>query len=83
MPQPPKAGVTQSVECLLPKQDVAGSNPVSRSTSCLVIGPMLGAANDTRASAARATLFHAPAVPDDTIHPPKRPRRLALARGRS
>ena len=29
-PSPP-AGVTQSVECLLPKQDVAGSNPVSRS----------------------------------------------------
>src|SRR5439155_23212738 len=27
-----QAGVTQSVECLLPKQDVAGSNPVSRST---------------------------------------------------
>ena len=28
-----RAGVTQLAECLLPKQDVAGSNPVSRSTS--------------------------------------------------
>ncbi len=28
-----RAGVTQSVECLLPKQNVAGSSPVSRSTS--------------------------------------------------
>ena len=27
-----RAGVTQSVECLLPKQNVAGSSPVSRST---------------------------------------------------
>ncbi len=27
----PRAGVTQLAECLLPKQDVAGSNPVSRS----------------------------------------------------
>ena len=26
-----RAGVTQLAECLLPKQDVAGSNPVSRS----------------------------------------------------
>ena len=29
------AGVTQLAECLLPKQNVAGSNPVSRSTSFL------------------------------------------------
>ena len=28
-----RAGVTQLAECLLPKQNVAGSNPVSRSTS--------------------------------------------------
>ena len=28
-----RAGVTQLVECLLPKQNVAGSSPVSRSTS--------------------------------------------------
>ena len=28
-----RAGVTQLAECLLPKQDVAGSNPVSRSNS--------------------------------------------------
>jgi hypothetical protein len=27
-----RAGVTQLAECLLPKQNVAGSNPVSRST---------------------------------------------------
>jgi hypothetical protein len=30
-----RAGVTQLAECLLPKQNVAGSNPVSRSTSPL------------------------------------------------
>jgi hypothetical protein len=30
-----RAGVTQLAECLLPKQNVAGSNPVSRSTSKL------------------------------------------------
>ena len=29
----PSAGVTQSVECLLPKQDVVGSSPITRSTS--------------------------------------------------
>ena len=29
---PSRAGVTQLAECLLPKQDVAGSSPVSRST---------------------------------------------------
>jgi hypothetical protein len=28
-----RAGVTQLAECLLPKQDVAGSSPVSRSSS--------------------------------------------------
>ena len=28
-----RAGVTQLAECLLPKQNVAGSNPVSRSKS--------------------------------------------------
>ena len=31
------AGVTQLAECLLPKQNVAGSNPVSRSTSIFVL----------------------------------------------
>jgi hypothetical protein len=30
--EPSRAGVTQLAECLLPKQNVAGSNPVSRST---------------------------------------------------
>ena len=34
-----RAGVTQPVECLLPKQDVAGSNPVSRSTIPLENSP--------------------------------------------
>jgi hypothetical protein len=33
--QASRAGVTQLAECLLPKQNVAGSNPVSRSTSPL------------------------------------------------
>ena len=28
-----RAGVTQLAECLLPKQNVAGSNPVSRSNT--------------------------------------------------
>jgi hypothetical protein len=32
-----QAGVTQLAECLLPKQNVAGSNPVSRSTSLIRI----------------------------------------------
>ncbi len=30
-----RAGVTQLAECLLPKQNVAGSNPVSRSSQLL------------------------------------------------
>jgi hypothetical protein len=34
---PCRAGVTQSVECLLPKQNVAGSSPVSRSTFPLTL----------------------------------------------
>jgi hypothetical protein len=33
LPSFSRAGVTQLAECLLPKQNVAGSNPVSRSTS--------------------------------------------------
>src|ERR1022692_1582850 len=33
---PPSAGVTQLVECDLAKVDVAGSNPVSRSTFSLL-----------------------------------------------
>jgi hypothetical protein len=37
-----RAGVTQSVECLLPKQNVAGSSPVSRSN------PHLRAWHDTQ-----------------------------------
>ena len=32
-----RAGVTQLAECLLPKQNVAGSNPVSRSTTSVLI----------------------------------------------
>ena len=31
-----RAGVTQLAECLLPKQNVAGSNPVSRSNPALI-----------------------------------------------
>ena len=34
--QASRAGVTQLAECLLPKQNVAGSNPVSRSTSAVL-----------------------------------------------
>jgi hypothetical protein len=34
-----RAGVTQLAECLLPKQNVAGSNPVSRSTFPSVPSP--------------------------------------------
>ncbi len=43
---PSRAGVTQLAECLLPKQNVAGSNPVSRSSSFLLpflAGVWLGA----------------------------------------
>src|SRR3990170_3836415 len=36
-----RAGVTQLAECLLPKQNVAGSNPVSRSTSSFVLSATL------------------------------------------
>lgn len=36
-----QAGVTQLVECNLAKVDVAGSNPVSRSISCLFISKNL------------------------------------------
>jgi hypothetical protein len=35
------AGVAQLVEYLLPKQDVAGSNPVARSIDLLLIKPEL------------------------------------------
>ena len=36
-----RAGVTQLAECLLPKQNVAGSNPVSRSTFPSVLSATL------------------------------------------
>ena len=35
---PSRAGVTQLAECLLPKQNVAGSNPVSRSNPLPMTG---------------------------------------------
>ena len=71
------AGVTQLAECLLPKQNVAGSNPVSRSKSQLSRDRLIGGLSRLRMLAPVADR-----VRDRTQQPWPLLRRAAMRRRR-